>query len=119
MLTKDRVKNVGLFKQRGTFQMYTEEQTPSGGTIPTWVDMFERWVNLSPISGWERRQIDQLQSEVSHIIKVRHNKDLLTNQIRFLYRDRIFNVRYPINLGEESKFIELAASELVGDEYNG
>lgn len=115
MLTKERKSFIGLYRQRVQFQEYVTTTTPSGGTTQTWENLEKRWTKIKPLSGRERRQVDQSQSEVTHDIELRYEITLSNSQIRAVYRDRIFNIQFGINKGEENTYMELSASELTDD----
>lgn len=115
MLTKERKSNIGLYRQRVRFEEFTTTTTPSGGTTQSWQLLDTRWANIKPLSGRERRQIEGLQSEVSHEIEIRHSLSINGNQIRAVYKGRIFKLHYSINKGEENTYTEFSATELLGD----
>lgn len=127
MITKSKHTNVGELDKRVTFQYYGSTDDGMGGSVPdsSPTDVIETWASIEPISGQELLQVGAMQSNITHRIKVRSRSDLVsegytsTDYDSFLqanYKGRKFNINRSINLGEDDWYVEMTATEEVGDE---
>jgi len=123
--TRDRSYNVGLMKQRGTFEYYTTTTDSIGGTSQTWTTLASAWLDIKPQSGREALETGALRGNVKYKIVTRYRDDFVTagyNRetydylLRLKYDGKIFNIEYAIDKGEEKTYTELIAVQEVGDE---
>jgi SPP1 family predicted phage head-tail adaptor len=122
MLTKDKRKHIGDFRQSITFEYVTVTSGATGGN-ETWSTLTTGWANIKPINGFQRLQMQAQNVIVSHIAQVRYRGDLdligyanqeYDNLLRIKYTDkneRIFNVQYVINEDEYGAYFEIAVKE--------
>ena len=120
MITKATHKQIGNFKQYADFRYEDGQDDGMGGGFPEWQTLFSAWVNIKPVSGSQRLQLDSIESNVTHIVEARFRDDLeqlgydkprIDNHLQMRYQGRLFNIQYALNEGEENFYYELAASE--------
>lgn len=127
MITKSEHTNVGQLDKRVTFQYYGSSDDGMGGTIPddSPTDVVETWASIKPLSGQELLQVGAMQSNITHRIKVRKRSDLVSKGytsagydsfLQANYNGRKFNIGRALNLGEDDWYVEMTATEEVGDE---
>lgn len=122
MITKDKRKHIGDFRQRITFEYVTVTSGATGGT-ETWETLTDAWANIKPMNGSQSLQMEAQNVILSHNVQVRYRGDLdvvgyanqeYDNLLRIKYTDkkeRIFNVQYVINEDEYGAYFELACKE--------
>jgi len=81
-----------------------------GGYTRSWQDVVELWAEIKPISGNEKLFGNKIQPEVTSKLILRYRNDV-TSGMRFLLGDRVFNIRYVINVGENNELLELLVDE--------
>lgn len=122
MKTKNRQSNVGLMKQRVTFQYYSLTSDGMGGNSQTWNNLATVWANISAISGREAYEIGGLKGLVRYKILTRYRDDFVSAGydrstydylLRMQYDGRTFNIEYAQDKGEEHSYTELMAVEEV------
>ena len=120
MITKDKKKHTGDFKQRVAFEYVTVTDDGMGGGVESWTELTNDWANIIPLSANQRLQLGTQGVGTTHRIQVRYRDDLDTlgyakgeydNLLRMIYNDRIFNIQYVINEYEEGYYFEMAAEE--------
>lgn len=143
MKTKSRQANIGLLKQRITFQKYDLTSDGMGGNSQTWENLVTVWGSVGAISGRESYQIGGLKDQVKYKIITRSRFDLDPKRswssseeifstssevwssngttfdatynflLRALYRGRYFNIEYARDRNEDRAYTELIAVEDV------
>lgn len=113
MITKGKKKRTGALKQRVVFQREETESDGMGNEFPKWVDDFEAWADIRPISGNQRFQLDAVNQNLTHTVKMRHRPNESLKGRRMKYGSRTFNIHYYLNEGEEGAFDELTAAEIL------
>lgn len=120
MITKEKKKHTGDFKQRAYFEYVTVSDDGMGGGVESWTKLTDDWFNIIPLSASQRLQMGAQGVGTTHRIQVRYRDDLDTlgyakkkynNELRLIYAERIFNIQYVINEYEESYYFEMAAEE--------
>lgn len=120
MITKEKKKHTGDFKQRVYFEYATVSDDGMGGGVESWEKLNDDWVNIIPLSANQRLQMAAQGVNTTHRIQVRYRDDLDTlgyankeydNLLRMVYGTRKFNIQYVINEYEESYYFEMAAEE--------
>lgn len=143
MKTKSRQANIGLLKQRVTFQKFNLSSDGMGGNSQTWEDVDTVWASVSAVSGRESFEIGGLKDKVRYKILTRFRSDFNTGNIwstseelfststkvwnepvlasestynfllRALYNGRYFNIEYAQDRSEERAYSEMIAVEDV------
>lgn len=120
MIDKSKKKHTGNFKQRGTFEYVTITNDNMGGGTEAWSALADAWLNIKPMRGSQRLQLQAQKVSTTHTIQARYRGDLdllgyankkYDNELRLKYGDRYFNIQYVINEDEENYFFEMAAEE--------
>ena len=122
MKTKNRQANVGLMKQRITFQYYSLTSDGMGGNTQDWNTLATVWANISAVSGSEAYEIGGLKGKVKYKILTRYRDDFVSlgyeratydYLLRAQYDGRTFNIEYARDRGEAHSYTELVAVEDV------
>lgn len=96
MITKDKRKHIGDFRQRITFEYVTVTSGATGGT-ENWTTLTTAWANIKPMSGSQRLQMEAQNVILSHNVQVRYRGDLdvvgyanqeYSNLLRIKYTDK-------------------------------
>lgn len=120
MITKEKKKHTGDFKQRVSFEYVTTTTDGMGGATEAWTELTEDWVNIKPVSASQRLQLGAQGVNTTHIVQARYRDDLDTlgyakgeydNLLRMVYNSQPFNIQYVINENEEGYYFEMAAEE--------
>lgn len=70
----------GLLNRRVTFQRYAEVRSASGEVTREWEDWRTVWASVMPLSGNKLFAAEQLQSQLTHTVRVRYQPGYRTNQ---------------------------------------
>ena len=86
--------------------------TDEGGGRPDmgWALVAEVWANIRPITGQERIAAMRSEVAVTHRIEIRYRAGL-TEKMRVVYGDRVFNVRAVLDVDEARDEMQLLAEE--------
>ena len=76
------------------------------------IDTNKIWADIKPLSGREVLEFGAIHGNVSHRVTLRYLPNI-SNENRIVYGKRVFNIKYALNLGEDSKLLELLATEEV------
>lgn len=102
--------NIGKLNKLATVQTYTNVSDGMGGYTTTWANNGTVWCDIMPLSATQRLEYGNLNTDISHKITARYGANLTTEK-RLSYQSRSFTIRYVLNKGEDSDFIECLASE--------
>ena len=83
-----------------------------GGAATAWSDVATPWASIEPLRGAERMSAQQLESRLSHRVRLRH-RDGVTTAMRLKFGTRIFNIRAVINPAMRDRLLELLCEEGV------
>lgn len=120
MITKEKKKHTGNFKQRAYFEYATLTDDGMGGGTESWTKLTDDWVNIIPVSANQRLQMNAQGVTTTHTVQVRYRDDLdalgyakgqYDNLLKMVYNNREFNIQYVINEYEEGYYFEMAAEE--------
>jgi SPP1 family predicted phage head-tail adaptor len=90
-------KRIEIQRDKGEVQNGNGEKTPDFQTIDT------VWAGVKPLAGREYFQAQQVQSAITHQVKLRYYPGLTTKD-RFLYQGtRILNIDRAINIEEKNE----------------
>lgn len=109
-MSKCKCVNVADFRHRVTLQTLTETADGSGGFTSSWADTVSVWASITPASGYERAQGQQLEAIITHKMMMRYMAGLNTKQ-RIKFGDRYFSITSIINLDEANRFLQIMAAE--------
>ncbi len=82
--------------------------------VQTWVDWKRVWVSIEPISGREYWAKHQMQSEVTHRVRMRYIPGVKpTPTMRIVYGERIFAIEAVLDWEERNEYLQLMCKEVV------
>mgnify|MGYP000126632411 CR=1 FL=1 len=99
-------------------------QSPSGTRnaigerVTTWTNVATVWAEISPLSVRDLLAAGQMQSEVTHRVRVRYGASIaaIDSSWRVLYGTRIFVISGVRNINEAGREFELLCHEGLRDE---
>lgn len=105
--------NSGSFNKWIIFQLNQETENNMGDIITDWVDIKEMWAMMKTVKGREYVQAASVQGENTVRFITRYTTGL-TNDMRILYDERVFEIiAPPINDDESNKTLTIMAKEMV------
>lgn len=107
-----RRNHASRLRHKLTLQIETRSADDVGGYIRSWSDVVELWAEINPVSGGEKLFGGQLQPEITHKILLRYRDDI-NSGMRLKFENRVFNIRYVINVAEKNEVLEILATEGV------
>mgnify|MGYP005840717971 CR=1 FL=1 len=106
----NKYPSVGEMRRRIFFQEAIKADDGYGGKPETWVNRFEVWAKIEPLSGREYFFAHQIQAEVTHRITTRYRRDV-KEDMRISAGSRIFEIESILDLYEAHKFLEILCTE--------
>lgn len=102
-----------------TIQKETEVPDGGGGFEIGWTNFASGvFASVEPLRGRELFEAQQLQSEITHRIRLRYRPGIKA-EMRVVFRSRIFRiVSPPINEKEENRWMQLMCEEVGTDAEN-
>lgn len=70
----------------------------------------EIWACIQPISGRIDDTLYKINTKLSHIITIRYLNNISIND-RIIYNNRIFFIKYIINIEEKNKYLDIYCEE--------
>lgn len=105
--------NSGQFRHRIAIQHMTETENAMGDIVSGWVDFKTVWSMVKTVRGNEFIQAQAVQGERTVRFIVRYT-DGITNDMRILYDNRIFEITAPpINDDELNRTLTIITREVV------
>lgn len=104
--------NAGILRHKISFQSRTVSRDSFGAETVAWRTEKTVWASIEPISGREYFLAQQVQSEITHIIKIRYYSGVRTDW-RVIFGSRIFDIKSVINLKERNNQMALMCREFV------
>jgi SPP1 family predicted phage head-tail adaptor len=102
-----------LFRHRIIFQRNEETENELGDTVRNWVDVKSSWAMVKTIQGREFFQAAAVHAESTVRFVVRYTTGI-TNDMRVVYKGRIFEIAAPpINDDELNKTLTIIGKEIV------
>ncbi len=102
----------GLIRQRVKVQTGTETRDAHGGVIRTFADTATRWASVTPLSGRELYEAQQVVADVTHLVVFRHPNPV-TPITRLVHEGRVLNVERVLNKDERDREIMVLCKEVV------
>lgn len=100
----------GRLRHRVIIQSAVEARNAYGEAIKTWSTVATVYASVEPIRGREMFDAEQVQSEVTHRVRLRYRPGL-TSQMRLLFNARTFEVQTVINVNERNREVQLMCKE--------
>lgn len=105
--------NIGKMRHRITIEQKTRVPDGAGGYTESWLPFAAVWAAVDPISGKEYFEAQQIQSAVTHKIRIRYRSGIIPS-MRVNFKGRIFAMTSPpINWEERNRDMLLMCSEVI------
>lgn len=104
--------SIGKMRHRVQFQVNNSVINKNGVIEDRWVH-FEKpvWASVENLYGREYFAAASVQMENTLKIKIRH-KQGISNNMRIIFRDRVFNIISIDNIKYQNRFIEIRVKEV-------
>jgi len=96
----------GTLRHRVTIQQLTISQDAYGGIIETWADLRTVWAEVSPLSGREFWEAQQINSQIEGKIVVRYMAGVKPD-MRVMFGSRYLYIEAVINPKEKRELLHL------------
>ena len=103
---------VSLMRTRIEIQSRSMAADTYGGPNPTWSTAATRWGQITPLSGRELWQAQQVRPDVTHRIVLRYYAGL-TPRHRLLVGSRVFNISSVLDIENRQRLHECVCVEEV------
>lgn len=103
----------GELRHRITIQQVTEDRDALGGTSEAWSEFAQAWAAVEPIKGREYFGAQQVNSEVTHRVRLRYREGI-RSQMRVQFHGRIFGIEAVLNIDERNRELHLMCVERMG-----
>lgn len=107
------IVSIGDLRHRVTFQTLSRVSDNQGGFTESWSNLAEVWAFIKPVSSKERLFGQRLQYQRSHEVIIRFRNDI-TQEMRFLFDNRIFQIKGTRASDERKFFLTIDAEENQG-----
>jgi SPP1 family predicted phage head-tail adaptor len=101
----------GKLRHRVTIQQATETRNTLGEAIKTWSTVATVYASVEPIRGREFFAAEQVQSEISHRVRMRYRSGLAP-RMRLLYGSRMLQIEAVIDVEERHRETQLMCREM-------
>ena len=99
-------------RHRVSLQSAADTADGGGGAATVRSDVATLWASIEPLKGAEHPSAQQLESRLTHRVRLRHRIGV-TTAMRVKFGARIFNIRAVINPDERNRLLELLCEEGV------
>lgn len=82
------------------------------GVPGSWADVRRVWAEITPLSGREYLQAQQMTATSSHRIRTEYVADV-NPRMRLIHGARVFNVQSVVNVEERNRELEWMCTEVV------
>ena len=112
---------IGEMRHRIKFEKLVRTPDGQGGFTEEWspliagadLDSQSLWAQLIPVSSRERLFGERLEYQRSHKVVVRYRNDV-TNEMRFIFENRIFQIKGSVSPDERKAYLFIDAEENQG-----
>jgi len=107
----------GNMRQLGRLEVKAETEDGYGGRAGEWQTERAIWCQIKPVSGTQRLESNQRQSQVSHTIFVRHQDDVAPGVVekkRITYNGFGYNIVAAWNPESQPEFVHMTATRGAG-----
>jgi len=101
---------IGEMVERVTFQKPARVDDEGGGKRIVWLNIFDVWARVEPISSREYFFAQANQAEATHRIRVRYRSDI-NQRMKISHRAKIYEITSVIDMGGSRRFLELLCVE--------
>ena len=109
----------GELRHLAKFKLPTVTKTYGDTTVDPFVEDFEAWVGIDPVTGTEETVGDQVQASRGSLVKMRYRKRQPTMRHAMFIRDedqnwtRRFEILSILNIDERDRELQLTCREVV------
>jgi SPP1 family predicted phage head-tail adaptor len=109
-----KVCSLGCVKmdKRLVIQSISRTSDDQGGYTESWATLATVWGQLKPVKGYERFQLQQNMTPVTHDAIIRYRDDVTTRN-RITYDSRTFHIKEVLNVDEANVYLKIKVVELV------
>lgn len=100
----------GTLRHVIAIQVNQGTQNDAGELVPSWVTTITGRASVEPITGREFFDARQVQSEVTHRVRMRYRSGIVPT-MRILFESRILMVEAVIDVGERQRELHLMCRE--------
>lgn len=104
--------NPGRLKHRIKFQKLSQSKNEFGELTGVWDDYKTVWAEVRPITGKSFFSAQQVNSEITHIVVIRHSEGIIPS-MRILFKEREFEILHIMNFDEDNEALQIMCKELV------
>jgi SPP1 family predicted phage head-tail adaptor len=104
--------NPGRLNRLVEIQQQAGEKDEYGQPLDNWEKVCETYASIQPYTGRELNEGQQIHSEVSHRITIRHRPGILPN-MRVKTGSRILDILFIHNVHERNAQLQLMCRELI------
>ncbi|WP_201319144.1 phage head closure protein [Paenibacillus sp. EPM92] len=101
----------GELRHKVTINQLQSVDDGAGGSVDTWMPVATVFAAVNPLSGRELFQAQQLQSEITHKVRMRYRAGI-TPDMRVHFGSRIFLISAVINWQERNRELALMCVEV-------
>lgn len=101
----------GRLRHRIQIKSPVEARNAYGEKIVTWSTLVTLWASVEPIFGREFFDAEQVQSEISHKVRMRYYPGI-TPQMRVVHDGRTLEIKTVINVRERDTEMDLMCREM-------
>ena len=83
-----------------------------GGQNIVWSLYKNIWGDIQPVSVVNDNSNYISETKITHKIVIRYFNEI-DNNMRIIYNNRIFNIKYILNIKEQNKYLEILCEEIV------
>lgn len=105
------MSKIGDYRHRVAIEAPTVNKSGTGVETTTFSKIGSAWASIEPLAGREYWAAAQMQSEITHEIKMRYPGFRVTAQHRIVFGDRVFDIVVPRNIGERNIELVLLCKE--------
>ena len=103
----------GSLRHKVTIQRVSQTLDSSRQTVDLWTKVDDVWAAVEPLTGRELVNAQQIQPDVTHLVKIRYRDDV-TAKMRVLHGSRVLNIEGPpINIEERDRELHLMCRERI------
>ena len=100
----------GKLRHLLTLQQATDVLNARGEPIPAWANVTTLWGEITPLSGREGLQAQQMYASATHRIRIRYRAGVVP-KMRFLKGTREFEIDVVLNVDERNRELVCFATE--------
>jgi len=106
------VMDFSKLRHRVTIQEYIPTRDSFGAEVEVWTGIATVWASVEPLSGKEYFAAQQINSEITAKITMRHLNNI-NPKMRAVFDSRIFEILSIVNLEERNISLVLMVKEVV------